>query len=286
MTDKGTCPKHGEFLLRKGCPQCIADRQAVEGNTEASIAEAIEKVNLMFDEFDGPDPTAWRTGEEEHRTEPATETAVALRPGEDIEAHSYYDEALKLLEYAEKRVIKTLEDNKSANDDLSGISKIRKVMENKRKSLLDPLKLQSDAIRDTYNYLMAPVLEADKITRQKMGDFDKEQKRIRREQEEINRLRIEAAEKEAALSGTGEITESVNLVEVAAEAPKHVSTFIGTSWTADCWKYEIIDVNLIPREYMMPDTSMLNATAKKHHDKKLVAGVRFYNEPIIANRAR
>jgi len=40
-----------------------------------------------------------------------TETAVALRPGEDIEAHSHYEEALRLLEYAEKRTISSLEND-------------------------------------------------------------------------------------------------------------------------------------------------------------------------------
>ncbi len=40
----GHC-KHGEFNLNVGCHQCIADRMGEEGNTEASIAEAVETTN-------------------------------------------------------------------------------------------------------------------------------------------------------------------------------------------------------------------------------------------------
>ncbi len=212
------------------------------------------------------------------------ETALALRPGADVEVMSYYTEALKLQEYAEKRVITTPEHAATATDDLSQIAKLRKVMENKRKSLLDPLKLQSDAIRDTYNYLMAPVLEADKITRAKMVAYDTEQKRIRAEQEEINRKRQEAAEQEMKLKG--ELTESVNLVEVAPEPAKRVATDLGTAGMVDCWKYEVVDLLAIPREYLVVDGAMLNAIAKRHHDQKQIPGVRFYNEPTIAVRTR
>lgn len=217
-------------------------------------------------------------------TENEKETALALRPGEDVEARGYYAEAVRLLDHAHCRVIATVDDVKVATDDLAFISKLRKVMENKRKSLLDPLKLQSEAIRDTYNYLMAPVLDADKITRNKMLAYDTEQRRIRQEQEEINRKRQEAAEAEMRLKG--ELSESVNLMEVAPEPAKSVSTDMGTAGMVDCWKYEILDLSAIPREYLVVDGAMLTAIAKRHHDQKPVPGVRFYNEPFIAVRAR
>lgn len=271
MTEKGICKKHGEFILTEGCPLCIAERQGIEGNTEESIAEAIKAANrdkkpLLSSIL------------------PAAEIALALRPGEDMEAHGYFEEALKLLEYAESRVIKTLDDNKSANDDLSLISKLKKLMDDKRKALLAPLKAQSDAIRETYDYLMAPVLEADKLTRGKMLAYDAEQRRIRAEQEEINRKRQEAAEQEMKLKG--ELSESVNLVEVIPEPAKSIGTEMGTTSVVDRWKYEVVDFALLPDAYKMADAAQLTAIAKRHHDQKSVPGVRFYNEPIIASRAR
>ncbi|GAH61866.1 unnamed protein product, partial [marine sediment metagenome] len=64
------------------------------------------------------------------------------------------------------------------------------------------------------------------------------------------------------------------------------STDMGSSGMVDHWKYEIIDLKLIPREYMLPDSVLLGNTAKKYHDQKEVPGVRFYNEPYRATRAR
>ena len=269
MTDqKGTC-KHGEFSLSEGCPQCIAERRQAPNVVPEPLSEEARKV---------------LTGGRDEMIKAATETAIALRPGEDIEARGYFEQSMIALKYAEDRVIATLEDNKAANNDLSLISKLKKAMEAKRKALLEPLEEKKVAIRATYDYLMAPILEANKITKDKMLAYDAEQRRIRAEQEEINRLRMEAARAEMELKG--ELTESVGLVEVMPEPGKRVSTDLGTSGMVDCWKYEVVDFALLPDDYKVPDTSMLNAVAKKHHDQKPVAGVRFYNEPIISNRAR
>ena len=83
----------------------------------------------------------------------------------------------------------------------------------------------------------------------------------------------------------GEITESVNLVPVN-EAPKRVSTNMGTASMRDNWKYEVTDFALLPDAYKVPDTTMLTSVAQKHHDQKPIPGVRFYNEPGLSVRAR
>ena len=212
------------------------------------------------------------------------QTAIAVRPGEDVEVHGYFEQSLILLKWAEGRVIATLEDNKTASDDLTIISRIKKMMEGKKREYLEPLLLKTNDIRQTYNYLMAPVLEAEKVTKGKMLAYDAEQGRIRKEQEEINRKRQEAAEAEMKLKG--ELTESVNLIEVLPEAPKRVSTEMGTSGQRDNWKYEVVDFPLLADAYKVADNAQLNAIAKSHHDQKEVPGVRFYNEPIIAVRAK
>lgn len=259
MAEKGHC-KHGEFDLIKGCPQCIAERQGEEKkSTEVYQAEPIGSSIV-------------------------TETALALRPGEDIEAHGYFEEAMKCLEYAKSRVIATVEDVKVATDDLASISKLKKAMEGKKKEYLEPLRVQAEAIRETYSSLMDPIIAAERITKDKMLAFDAEQKRIRQEQERINALRLEAAKKEMELNG--ELSESVNLVEVAPEVPTTIRTDLGTTGLTDHWKYEVIDFVLLPDEYKVADTAMLNTIAKRHHDTKQIPGVRFYNEPIIAVRAR
>ena len=216
-------------------------------------------------------------------TDIITETSLVLRLGEDVEAHGYFEEARKLLEYARARVIKTINDAKLATNDLSIISRLKKVMEAKRKEVLSPHEAQVKAIRDTYNYLMNPVLEAERITKEKQLAFIHEQEHIRHEQEEINRKRMEAAQQEMKLKG--ELTESVNLVEVQ-EPPQKVSTDFGSSGLVDHWIFEVVDFSQVPDEYKVIDSAMLNAIARKHHDAKKVPGVIFKNEPYLATRIR
>lgn len=273
MTEtKGHC-KHGEFILIEGCPQCKAEREAEKYLASGGIIPGPAPE-------DRDDKPPIPMGEDEV----ATETALVLRPGEDIEAHGYYIEALKLVVWAEGRVITTVEDIKVATDDLSLISKLKKAMEEKKRGYLDPLKAQAEAIRETYSSLMDPILRADQITRDKILDFNKEQERQRQEAEEIAKLEREAAERRAAL--TGEPVVAPEVVEVAPEPAKSVSTDMGSTGMVDHWKYEVVDPLLVPREYLMVDTAMLTAIAKRHHDQKQVPGVLFFNEPIIAVRAR
>ena len=216
--------------------------------------------------------------------EEPTTTAIAFRPGEDVEVLSYYAEGQKLLDYAEGRYIRAIEDYKVAVDDLSIISRLKKAMESKRKEYIEPLKTQTDAINLTYMTLIEPVLRADKITRDKMLAYDTRVRAERAEQERINNLRMEAAKAEMAL--TGELTESVNLVEVTPEPAKTARTDLGTSSMTDRWTYEVIDETIIPREYLVIDHAQLSAIAKSHHDRKNIPGIKFVNKPIITMRAR
>ncbi len=228
------------------------------------------------------DPNAWRTGEEEQRQEP--ETAVALRPGEDVEAQGYYREALCLWGYANERVIATADDEKLANDDLITIGKLRKAMDDKRVSLVKPKQDIVKAIQETYNILMKPVLEADRINRAKMTAFKMDQRRKVEEAEAVNRQAIEVAKKQATLNN-GEFTTDIKPVEVTV-APKLTRTSQGTSGLVDDWKYRIVDFEKLSKVYMIPNDAMLKSIAKQNHDKQVIPGVEFYNEPHLRASAR
>jgi len=264
----GKC-KHGSFPLNEGCILCVEERLAGEVKAKLEVEPQLREL------------------EEGLNSEGLTlvpETAIALRLGEDIEVMSYHEQAVKLLKYAEARIIATVDDNKLAVDDLSIISRLKKSMEAKRKEYLDPLKTQVDAINMTYKDLMEPVFSADKITRDKMLAFELKQRLIREAQEEVNRLRMEATKKDAALHN-GELSESVNLIEVTPEV-KTTRTDMGSSSMTDHWTYEVIDLLLVPREYLVIDNAQLTAIARSHHDRKQIPGIRFVNKPIISVRAK
>ena len=315
MTDKGNCQKHGEFNLEEGCPQCMSERQQTEiiivcdggcgKTTEGMTFDTKEGEFEQIDEsgvpkWTGPDCLTKKSQQPELESapeligeqlakeagisEPAAETAIVLRPGEDIEARGWFKEAERLLEYAEGRVITTAEDNKQASDDLIIIGNLRIVMENKRVELVKPKQDEVKAIQETYKALMEPILEAYQITREKMKVFDLEQQRQAQAVEELNKQALEVARKQAEMN-KGEFTVDLTPIDVQT-APRLTRTELGVSGLVANWKYRIVNLALLPREYMMPDDVMLKATAKQHHDKKSVPGVEFYNDPYIAKRAR
>ena len=178
-------------------------------------------------------------------------TLVTIDPRTVIETNNLYEEAKTLLAYANTRIIDTLEAVKCATDDLALISKVKKAMEQKRKDYLQPFQEHVREVNDIYKSLMQPIEQADVVTRQKILAYQREQARIKAEQEKINALRMEAANKEAALNN-GEIKESVNLVDVV-NVPKKVYTDTGTLGTSKVWKFEIEDLSKIPLDYLIPD---------------------------------
>lgn len=260
---KGHC-KHGEFDLREGCPKCIAERRLAAQQAEAT-GHIPEDTNVLPMDAE-PE-------------EPAAETAVALRPGEDIEVRGYFEEALKLLEYAEALIITSDEIVKSSTNDLSIISTLKKAMDSKRKSLLEPRKAEMDAIRNTYNYLMVPVLEADKITRGKILAYRQEQERKRQEAEEIAKMEREAAERKAAL--TGEPVVAPEPVEKMPESPDHYRSEMGTLGKSLLHKWEVIDFALIPDDYKKIDDGAVTDAVKGSRGKIVIPGIKVWSEESL-----
>ena len=212
--------------------------------------------------------------------EKSKNTLVMTAPNTDVEIMSFYNEAVRLQEFAETRVIVTVEDLKPASDDLSLIRWLKKAMEDKRRDYLAPFQGHIKEINETYKTLMEPIDAADKITTDKMLAFTREQNRIRQEQETINRLRIEAAQKDAALHN-GKVSEPVNLVEVLPEAPKRVTTDMGSSGQRDNWKWELIDLKLVPVDYLKINAGVLTPIVKASKGKITIPGIRIYNEPTL-----
>ena len=208
-----------------------------------------------------------------------TDTAPADEPktGTDVEVWGYYKEALKLQHYAESRVIATVEDTKSATDDLSVIAKLKKAMEEKRKEYVVPLQTQVKQINDTYKSLMEPIESADRVTRSKILDYRKAQERIRQEQEEVNRLRMEAARREMELKG--ELTESVDLVEVVPEVSKSVTTDMGAASTFKVRKWEIVDFTLVPNDLKLIDAGKVTKLVKAGIGS--ISGIRIWEEDSL-----
>jgi len=208
---------------------------------------------------------------------------VKVKPQTDEAVIALHGQALKLQNYAESLTITNDSDIKNATNDLSIMSRLKKTIEEKRREYLNPIQGHIFDINEAFKSFTEPLISADQTTRKKIIDYRTAQEAIRQEQERINQMRIVAAQAEMELKG--ELTESVNLVEVSPEVPNQYRAEMGMVSQRDNWKYEVIDFALLPDDYKVPDTTMLTSIAKKHHDQKQISGIRFYNEPIIAVRS-
>jgi hypothetical protein len=120
----------------------------------------------------------------------------------------------------------------------------------------------------------------------------KEQRRIQAEKEaEEKKRQAELARlaKEAEKKGLAETAQSIR---IAAERPLIVpeakATFKeqeGVSMRAN-WKYRVVDLKKLPREWMMPDDKKLAAFARGTQGGNPIPGVQFYNDPILSVKAK
>lgn len=197
-------------------------------------------------------------------------------PGTDVEVISYYEEGRKLQSYAESRVITSLEDTKTATDDLSIIARLKKAMEERRRQYLKPHEAAKKAINETYEKLMAPVLAADKITRAKVTAFRQEQDRKRAEAEAIEREKLALARREEAL--TGEHTVDLTPVDMPPEQPKIIRSDSGIASSTQNWKFEVVDFNILPNEYKMADEVKIGKVVRATKGTVAILGVRMWPE--------
>ena len=205
------------------------------------------------------------------------ETAlIQVRPDVNPQINALYAEGEKLLHFAKARVITTVEDARKATDDLAAIAGYKKKLEEARKGYVGPLNAHVAAINAAFKDFGAPFVQADVILRQKVQAYRAEQDRVRLEEEEINRLRTEAAQREMELKG--ELTEPVNLVPVSATPAKVYHGLIGAVGTTKTWQFEVEDFTLLSNEYKLADTTKIRKVVTAG---VVIPGVRAWQEEAL-----
>ena len=211
-----------------------------------------------------------------------TDTAIIkVNPNADEVVSAFYQNALDLREVSTITAIQSLEDIKDATDLLTTISNLKKAVEEKRKEYVSPLQGYVKAINDTFKGLMGPVEEADRIIRDKILAFQKAEEDKRREQERINRLRIEAAKAEEALKG--EVSGPVVLITPDESLPERITTDTGELGTRTIRKWEVEDFALLPDEYKLPDANKIGRVVRAGIPS--IPGVRIYEEKVLTVEA-
>lgn len=203
---------------------------------------------------------------------------IRVDPLNDPTAIALYNEALRLRQYAQIRIVQSVEDIAAATNDLSIVSKLKKAIEEKRKEYVDPINAHLRAVNDAFKRLVAPLDDADSMTRGKIMTFKREEALRAAEVAEINRLRLEATRREAALN-EGEIKELTQLIPEVLPVPAKVQADIATLGTAKVWKWELLDLAKVPDEFKVIDAAKIGKVVRA--GIREIPGVRIYSEDTL-----
>lgn len=206
-------------------------------------------------------------------TESISTAMIRVDPAGEVAIQGLYTEALKLKEYAIARVILVDADLKPATEELSIIAGLRKAIEERRKEYISPIKVHLDALNEVFKQFTAPLIEADSLNRDKVKAYRAEQERKRVEAEAIEKGKLELARREMALKG--EVTVDLTPIPVP-EVINKVQTDLGTASRFKVRKWEIENIELIPREYLTIDAGRVTKLVKAGINQ--IPGIRIWEE--------
>jgi hypothetical protein len=149
---------------------------------------------------------------------------------------------------------------------------------------------------------MTPLTAAKYTVGRKAADFvaaqEEERKKAERERldaEEKARViadkAVEKADKLEAEGKDGAVAAVVNgahekVQEILGSAPVVPEALDTSGLTVrENWRFSIVDKDLIPREYLMPDEKMIGMIVRAKKDQTNIPGVRVYVEKGVATRA-
>ena len=174
-------------------------------------------------------------------------------------------------------------------------------LRNEVRKVFEPMKKKAYAaykeILDQYKKVEAPIIEAEKYCDRLLAEWFAEQRRIR---EEAERKRLEAIRKqkeeeerklrealEAENAGKKEEAEKI-INQVIEAKPPEVKTpekpkLKGVYSRID-YDFEIIDVTKIPREYMIPDETLIRKVIRASKGKVIIPGIKVIAKEIVVTR--
>ncbi len=218
-------------------------------------------------------------------------TLALVNPRTDSAFIAMGDHIMELVRFAESRIITTVEDVKLATDDLGLIANLKKAIDEKRTSHVKPFNDHVKEVNGIYKLLSDPLDRADKINRQKVMNYRAEQERKRWEAEEINRLKEEAAVREAVLTGmvatesgvvdpaTGELVSPIEKIVVPDAPAAHVHGMAASMGTQMVRKWEVVNQALVPEEYKIVDAVRIGKVVRAGIGS--ISGIRIWEEPTL-----
>ena len=208
------------------------------------------------------------------------------------EAQKAVEETTVLVKSYETFQITTADIYASAGNDLKKIKAKAKELDTLRKSLTQPLDESKKRIMAFFQKPLEFLAQAESAVKSAMLNWQSEQERVRQIEiarlEAIQRKETERLEKLAAaaekrgdekkaeeFSGRAAVVQSI-----APVVESKVEKISGIAKTI-IWKFRIVDVAKIPREYMIPNELALGQIARGTKGALKIDGVEFYSEESI-----
>lgn len=160
-------------------------------------------------------------------------------------------------------------------------------------SLADKAHKALTALRKS---VLAPFEQAETTIKGKIGTYQMEVERKRREEDAHLRKEAEAKAEADRLAKAQEQMDKGDLkgCEKTLEAPlkfdppriltPEPTKVAGVSFKDD-WKFEITNINEIPMEYMVPDEKAIAKVVKALGSKANIPGIRIWAEKVVSGRA-
>lgn len=185
-------------------------------------------------------------------------------------------EATDLLSLIETLNILTQDDYDMMGEVLIEVKKRHNVLEGKKRAATDPLNSSLNEIRSWFNPVQAYYLKCEAILKAKIAGY--EEARAKANQEAVD------AVGQAMADGGDEADVDAALAQVnVAEKPKGISTRM-------VWDFEIINADLLPRDYLVIDTTkirkVMQLSAAHDGTPEPIPGVRFFQKTTVSARTR
>lgn len=177
---------------------------------------------------------------------------------------------------------KTYENGASLKIALLGLKKKIEIYWNPKVS---KCKEAYDTIRASRDEMLKPTTALDSEVKVKLKTYEREMEKkaeeARRKAEEEKQKKIEEENKkrqqEAEVFGEDK-AEEVNPDEIEIEQPLPTINRVKGLGIRKVWKWKVVDINKVPREYFILDEMLINKEARGLKDKLNIPGIEAYED--------
>jgi len=145
---------------------------------------------------------------------------------------------------------------------------------NREKEILDKLQERRDAIQK--EIISFEEAETRRLEQERARLQAEAEARAKAEREALLKKAEQAKREETKMAYLAQAEAVITPVVSVAEPPK----VKGASFR-EVWYARVVDVNLLPREYMKPDEQLLNSIARAKKGQIQIPGVEFYCEKTL-----